>query len=125
MLARWLTQEAEPSYRTLYRFRVSVELRTIFSQSFDDFTHFLKQAGFIDDTKILADANKYSFVWKKNTIRFEELNRQQIVSLINDIHEHFQQALIPEDTDLNLDELEEILIQLEVRLEQLESEIEQ
>lgn len=97
----------------------------------DDFTHFLKQAGFIDDvlfidgTKILADANKYSFVWKKNTIRFEELNRQQIVSLINDIHEHFQQALIPEDTDLNFDELEEILIQLEVRLEQLESEIEQ
>ena len=101
------------------------------TQSFDDFTHFLKQAGFIDDvlfidgTKILADANKYSFVWKKNTIRFEELNRQQIVSLINDIHEHFQQALIPEDTDLNFDELEEILIQLEVRLEQLESEIEQ
>lgn len=128
--ARWLTQEAEPSYRTLCRFRVSVELRTILIQSFDDFTHFLKQAGFIDDvlfidgTKILADANKYSFVWKKNTIRFEELNRQQIVSLINDIHEHFQQALIPEDTDLNLDELEEILIQLEVRLEQLESEIE-
>ena len=129
--ARWLTQEAEPSYRTLCRFLVSVELRTILTQSFDDFIHFLKQAGFIDDvlfidgTKILADANKYSFVWKKNTIRFEELNRQQIVSLINDIHEHFQQALIPEDTDLNLDELEEILIQLEVRLEQLESEIEQ
>ncbi|MBG9979753.1 IS1182 family transposase [Facklamia sp. DSM 111018] len=129
--ARWLTQEAEPSYRTLCRFRVSQELRTILTQSFDDFTHFLKQAGFIDDiifidgTKILADANKYSFVWKKNTMRYEELNRQQIVTLINDIHEHFQQAVIPEDTDLTLDELEEVLIQLEVHLEQLEAEIAQ
>ena len=53
------------------------------------------------------------------------MNRQQIVTLINDIHEHLQQAVIPEDTDLTLDELEEVLIQLEVHLEQLEAEIAQ
>lgn len=29
---------------------------------------------FIDGTKVLADANKYSFVWRKNTIRYSELN---------------------------------------------------
>ena len=129
--ARWLTQEAEPSYRTICRFRVSDQLRKILTQSFETFTLFLKQAGFINDvifidgTKILADANKYSFVWKKNTIRYEELNRQQIVALINDIHEYFQQTVLPADTDLTFDELEEVLIQLEVRLEQLETEIDQ
>jgi hypothetical protein len=30
---------------------------------------------FVDGTKILADANKYSFVWQKNTIRYSELTQ--------------------------------------------------
>lgn len=43
-------------------------------------TQYLCQTGMIDDvsfidgTKILANANKYSFVWKKNMVRVDKLN---------------------------------------------------
>ena len=47
-------------------------------QSLNNLTLFLRDAGVIDDvtfidgTKILADANKYSFVWRKNTYALTE-----------------------------------------------------
>ena len=40
---------------------------------------------FIDGTKILANANKYSFVWRKNTLRFSELNKAKAVTLLEEI----------------------------------------
>lgn len=40
---------------------------------------------FIDGTKILANANKYSFVWCKNTLRFSELNKAKAVALLEEI----------------------------------------
>ena len=43
------------------------------------------EAVFIDGTKILANANKYSFVWKKNTIRYDDLNRKKAQALLKDI----------------------------------------
>jgi transposase len=33
---------------------------------------------FLDGTKIEADANKYSFVWKKATVRSEEKLKKKI-----------------------------------------------
>lgn len=40
---------------------------------------------FIVGTKILANANKYSFVWRKNTLRFSELNKAKAVALLEEI----------------------------------------
>ena len=80
---------------------------------------------FIDGTKILADANKYSFVWKKNTIRFEAMNRQKMTELVNEMRQYYQMGLIPEETPLTLEGLEETITQLEVRLEDLEETIEE
>lgn len=40
---------------------------------------------FIDGMKILANANKYSFVWRKNTLRFSELNKAKAVALLEEI----------------------------------------
>lgn len=40
---------------------------------------------FIDGTKILANANKYSFFWRKNTLRFSELNKAKAVALLEEI----------------------------------------
>ena len=40
---------------------------------------------FIDGTKILANANKYSFGWRKNTLRFSELNKAKAVALLEEI----------------------------------------
>lgn len=48
--------------------------------SFKDFHDYLQKAGvideasFIDGTKILANANKYPFIWKKRTIKYSDLN---------------------------------------------------
>jgi hypothetical protein len=40
---------------------------------------------FIDGTKVLANTNKYSFVWCKNTIRFSELTKAKAVALLEEI----------------------------------------
>lgn len=127
--ARWLTQEAEPSYRTICRFRVSNEFSEIMSTSFERFVLFLKSQDLIDDTvfidgtKLLADANKYSFVRQKNTLRYSELNRQQIVKLLNELKSYDRLEHLPEDMVLSDEELEEMILQLEVRLEQLDEAI--
>lgn len=40
----------------------------------------------MDGTKIEADANKYSFVWKKSTLRFEEKLREKVQETLTHIH---------------------------------------
>ena len=40
---------------------------------------------FIDGTNILTNANKYSFMWRKNTIRFSEMNNAKAVALLEEI----------------------------------------
>ncbi|MCC4342287.1 transposase [Limosilactobacillus reuteri] len=80
IVAMWLTQEQRPTYRTIARFIVSKELIEMIRASFKDFHDYLQKAGlideasFIDGIKILANANKYSFIWKKRTIKYSDLN---------------------------------------------------
>ena len=75
LVAMWLTQEQRPTYRTIARFIVSEELEGMIQSSFKEFHSYLKtqgmidEASFIDGTKILANANKYSFVWKKREVK--------------------------------------------------------
>lgn len=91
--AGWLVSDQVPSYRTICRFRVSDELAKMTEAGLTQLTTFLRQNKLIDDvsfivgTKILADANKYSFVWKKNTIRFDEMNHEKLVELLGELHE--------------------------------------
>ncbi|MBM6955654.1 transposase, partial [Lactobacillus coleohominis] len=67
-------------YRTIARFIVSKDLTDMIESSFKEFHDYLQKAemidesSFIDGTKILANANKYSFVWKKRTIKYSNLN---------------------------------------------------
>ena len=74
--AGWLIANQVPSYRTICRFRISDELAAMTNDSLSQLTKYLRQnvliddMSFIDGTKILADANKYSFVWKKKTMWF-------------------------------------------------------
>ncbi|OTP24843.1 hypothetical protein A5802_002998 [Enterococcus mundtii] len=66
LYARWLTQERVPTYRTIAR----LDLQELTNKGLDQLTEYqrarnlIDDALFIDGTKILADANKYSFVWK-------------------------------------------------------------
>ena len=129
--ARWLTQESQPTYRTIARFRESNDLELLINKGLDHLTAYLRKeqliddALFIDGTKILADANKYSFVWKKNTIRFDQMNREKISVLLLDLKEAHQASYIPEGSNLTLEFLDEIITRLELRLEDLEKEVEE
>lgn len=127
--ARWLTQEQMPTYRTIARFRVSNELETLIEKGFDSLVHYLRERQlindsiFIDGTKLLADANKYSFVWKKTTLNYDKMNREQIVSLMSELKEAHLASHVPEGTSLTLDMIDEVLTRLEIRLEELEQEV--
>ena len=63
----WLAQGYEPSYRTINRFRVQPQMQELLRQCFVQFRCQLveeklidQQATFIDDTKIEANANKFT-----------------------------------------------------------------
>ena len=82
--AMWLTQSQFPNFRTINRFRVNPLVQPILQECFIQFRNQLvsqklidEEAIFIDGTKLEANANKYTFVWKKSTERFEESLRQK------------------------------------------------
>ena len=96
----WLAQGYEPTYRTINRFRVQPEVKELIRQCFVQFRCQLVQeklidneAIFIDGTKIEANANKFTFVWKKS---IEHYNAK-LIEKSNEIYEElFQNEIIPE-----------------------------
>lgn len=75
----WLLNgEPAPSYHTIARFR-SERLAECMEELFYQFVRRLHDMGeikyehlFVDGTKIEANANKYSFVWKKSVTKYEK-----------------------------------------------------
>ncbi len=72
----WLAQGDEPSYRTINRFRIHPDMKELLRQCFVQIRYQLveekwinHEAIFIDGTKIEANANKFTFVWKKSVER--------------------------------------------------------
>lgn len=68
----WLAQEQRPSYRTINRFRVDEATSQLLEQCYIQFRSQLLEdeliqtdAIYIDGTKIEANAQRYTFVWKK------------------------------------------------------------
>ena len=82
---RWLLQgQKEPSHNTIARFR-SKRLEEYVEDLFSQFIIELEKRNeiefenlFVDGTKIEANANRYSFVWKKATDKFDELSSKAI-----------------------------------------------
>ena len=74
----WLAQNQTPSYRTINRFRAHPKMAALLQSAFIQFRTQLESNGliesdamFIDGTKIEANANKYTFVFRKNIDRHE------------------------------------------------------
>ncbi len=128
--AGWLIADQIPSYRTICRFRISDELATLTTDSLSQLTQYLRQNGMIDDvsfidgTKILADANKYSFVWKKNTIRFDKMNREKLVDLLGELHEAKIVGEIPAGSELTPELLDIMISKVEDHLVVLNETVE-
>lgn len=85
----WLLEgQKAPDHNTIARFR-SGRLRNVIEDLFNQLVEKLHQLGeiafeniFIDGTKIEAYANKYSFVWKKATVKNEEKLQAKIHKLL-------------------------------------------
>ncbi|WP_054755038.1 IS1182 family transposase, partial [Piscibacillus salipiscarius] len=117
----WLAQGYEPSYRTINRFRVHPQVKELLRQCFVQFRCQLvennmieEEAVFIDGTKIEANANKFTFVWRKST---ENYSKQLVEKSHNMYNELLENEIIPgierESSDeLSTEELQTIVKQL-------------
>ena len=92
---QYLTGQLVVSYRTINRFRVAEGMEELIRDLFIDLNLRLKMEElvtldclFIDGTKIEANANKYSFVWKKATDKFS-------LKLQEQIQVYFQEEITP------------------------------
>lgn len=90
---RWLSGGNEPDFRTINRFRSS-RLKGALNAVFTSLIEILAEAKlvrmedyFLDGTKIEANANKYSFVWKKTVQKNKTKVRKKVQDLLRHIDE--------------------------------------
>ncbi|WWC49478.1 IS1182 family transposase [Aerococcus tenax] len=131
---QWLVAQQVISYRTINRFRSSENCRCLLENLFVEFTTQLKleklihlENCFIDGTKIEANANKYSFVWKKATEKYaEQLKVTSREYYFNEI-QPMVDAGIQYDENLDLEEnmLQEISKVLKDEIDKLTEDIEE
>jgi len=96
----WLAQGYEPTYRTINRFRINPIVKELIRQCFVQFRCQLVQENLIDDeaifidgTKIEANANKFTFVWKKSIERYNDKLIEKSDAIYDEL---FQNEIIPE-----------------------------
>ncbi|SUK27152.1 transposase [Staphylococcus aureus] len=111
----WLAQNQTPSYKTINRFRVNPNTDALIESLFIQFhSQCLKQnlidnnSIFIDGTKVEANANRYTFVWKKSIQNHESKLNENSKALYRDLVE---EKIIPEikedgDSDLTIEEID-------------------
>jgi len=129
----WLAQGYEPSYRTINRFRVHPEVKELLRQSFVQFRCQLVQeklideeAIFIDGTKIEANANKFTFVWRKSIEKYSA----DLVEKSNQLYDELlAKEIIPEieretPSELTTEELTKVVKKLEEKVEEYDRKIE-
>ena len=94
-----------PDHNTIARFR-SGRLEACIENLFNQFIlrlHELDEVRFdhvfIDGTKIEANANKYTFVWKKSTEKFAAKLPAKIAELATEMNEEFDTQFTPPDNE--------------------------
>ena len=82
-----------PDFRTINDFRGN-RMKAMMDELFETMilkliedNYITMENYFLDGTKIEADANKYSFVWKKSTLRFRSEIKGKIQETLQHIHE--------------------------------------
>lgn len=125
----WLAAMHQPDFRTINDFR-GKRMNNLMDELFEAMIVRLIEEGyitlesyFLDGTKLEANANKYSFVWKKSTIRFEEKLKEKIKEMLQKIEEiaeaeALELADLPEG-EATPEQLESISSQLEKKVDAL------
>ena len=128
----WLAQGNFPSYRTINRFIVNPRVQELLRQCYASFRfHLLRknlikgEAIFIDGTKIEANANKFTFVWRKSTEKHHRKLMEDSKALYDKLHE---EKVLPEiakenEEELTINELETIASVLEDKIEECNEQI--
>lgn len=128
----WLTGQTIVSYRTINRFRVSETTKTIIQDLYCTFTARLKQEKliqgqsiYIDGTKFEANANKYTFVWKKAVDRYyPQLKAKEVKYFKEEIEPLINRAVkLENQQEFSKEEIIELYHLLEEELEDIENEI--
>jgi transposase len=108
----WLSGSQEPDFRTINRFR-SNRMKDVIYETFFSIVDLLCQEGLVkledyyfDGTKIEANANKYTFVWRKSTEKYDKK-----------LDEKFQQILLSIEEVAKEDELTEKEMDFQEKLE--------
>ncbi|MED0651188.1 IS1182 family transposase, partial [Aeribacillus composti] len=135
--AMWLSAMQQPDFRTINEFRGG-RMKVLMDELFEamilkliEENYITMENYFLDGTKIEANANKYSFVWKKSTLKFEAKVREKIQETLQYIQELTQleagtaQKEAKEDPEITEQNLEAIAQKLEEKVEILTEEIEQ
>jgi len=104
---KWLTNDTPVSYKTINNFRASRHATLLIKRTFVLFTLLLNENGLlqngalsIDDTKLQADVNIYSFTWKKAIERYNSQLNQKVVEQYEEL------VQLKVDVDLSKEELE-------------------
>jgi transposase len=106
----WLAGGNQPDFRTINRFRSS-RLKQTLDQVYAAMVEMMVDAGlirledcFVDGTKLEANANKYTFVWKKSV----EKNKTKVQKKIKEQLKHIEQIQRDEDAEYGDRDLEEL-----------------
>ncbi|MFV0561416.1 MAG: transposase, partial [Enterococcus sp.] len=122
----WLAQGYQPSYRTINRFRVDESVQPLLRECFVQFRSQLiteneidEEAIFIDGTKIEANANKFTFVWRKSVERHHQKLEEKSLAAY---HELVEEKIIPAlnteiEANLSKENIQTILTSLEQSIE--------
>ena len=111
-----LAEHQKISYHTINNFRSSDHANELIKKSFLYFTNLLEQEGlinegaiFIDGTKIEADANRYTFVWRKAVELYDELIAKEVVKAMAKEQVQTSQGLaeLAQETEAEIEKLTE------------------
>lgn len=131
---QYLTGQLVISYRTINRFRVAPGMQELIRNLFIDLNLQLKmeelvslECLFIDGTKIEANANKYSFVWRKAVDKFSAKLQATLKTYFQEeINPLIQEAIVLDDQEpVTSEQLTEFSQILEEELKSVKKAIEE
>lgn len=115
----WLLEgQSPPEHNTIARFK-SERLSNCIEDLFNQFVIKLRELNeikfeniFIDGTKIEANANRYSFVWKKSTEKFEVKLQEKIRTTLENMKLEMDLKITISEEKITVDFVKEVLKQL-------------
>lgn len=130
----WLSGNSRPDFRTINNFRTS-RLKETIDTVFASLIAFLHEEGyinfdhyFLDGTKIEANANKYTYVWRRSVERYKKQLKEKIQGLLAHIDDESEKENdqygtkdleeLGDDVTLTSEKLIDIVAKLDAKLAQ-------